>query len=286
MKQQINKEKTPVMYRKESLSSIRYGNNIYDQNYHVDFPLHWHEMYELLLIKNGSLKISLFNKIYNVSGPALFFIPPEEEHSVKLGSLRCEYSMFQFDAKFFINSTKASNIYLEPLSDYQNNKIYINHPCIKNEDVISSAYDLDNACMYYSKNPLIANGFLLVLLGNILDSKILKFESFQKNSNQFDKIIEYIEKNFTENISSKSVSEKFGYNESYFCKRFKEIFGITFSNYINRLRLEHSCKLLTSTNQSISLIATSCGFSDINYFSFTFKKFFGVSPSGFRKNSS
>ena len=140
--------------------------------------------------------------------------------------------------------------------------------------------------MYYSKNPLIANGFLLVLLGNILDSKILKFESFQKNSNQFDKIIEYIEKNFTENISSKSVSEKFGYNESYFCKRFKEIFGITFSNYINRLRLEHSCKLLTSTNQSISLIATSCGFSDINYFSFTFKKFFGVSPSGFRKNSS
>ena len=128
MKRQINKEKTPVMYRKESLSSIRYGNNIYDQNYHVDFPLHWHEMYELLLIKNGSLKISLFNKIYNVSGPALFFIPPEEEHSVKLGSLRCEYSMFQFDAKFFINSTKASNIYLEPLSDYQNNKIYINHP--------------------------------------------------------------------------------------------------------------------------------------------------------------
>ena len=79
------------------------------------------------------------------------------------------------------------------------------------------------------------------------------------------------------------VSEKFGYNETYFCRRFKEITGLTFTGYLLALRMERAQKLLMETQEEIGTIAWKCGYADVSYFSHCFKKQFGVSPMGFRK---
>jgi len=59
---------------------------------------------------------------------------------------------------------------------------------------------------------------------------------------------------------------------------FREKSGIGVSSFIRNKQLEHSKKLLTKTNFSVSEIASMCGFSDYNYFSRVFKKKYGASP--------
>ena len=105
----------------------------------------------------------------------------------------------------------------------------------------------------------------------------------KKPDESFGAVLKYINSHYTENISSKDVSQKFGYDETYFCRRFKKSTGITTMSYIRMLRLELAQKLLKETNESICNISWKCGFADTHYFSNCFKKHFGTSPTEFRK---
>lgn len=66
-------------------------------------------------------------------------------------------------------------------------------------------------------------------------------------------------------------------------RKVKAILGISISDHINNIRLEKSKELLLNSNQNISEIAYSLGFSSPNYFSTSFKNKYGVSPKEFKK---
>lgn len=95
-------------------------------------------------------------------------------------------------------------------------------------------------------------------------------------------IKEYIDKKYTEEISLISVAEDFNYNASYFCKIFKEKIGVSFWEYVSKVRIEKSKQLLLETNESIEKVAQMVGYN--NRFSYirTFKKYVSVTPSEYR----
>ena len=66
-------------------------------------------------------------------------------------------------------------------------------------------------------------------------------------------------------------------------RKVKAILGISVSDHINNIRLEKAKELLLNSNQNISEIAYSVGFSSPNYFSTSFKNKYGVSPKEFKK---
>lgn len=101
----------------------------------------------------------------------------------------------------------------------------------------------------------------------------------------FKPIIEYVNGHFTEKITPSEVSVRFGYNETYFCRKFKEVTGLTFTNYIQTMRMEYAIKLLKEGNEEIRYVAWKCGYADVSYFSNCFKKHFGFRPSKFRIQS-
>lgn len=74
-------------------------------------------------------------------------------------------------------------------------------------------------------------------------------------------------------------------SKSYFCTLFKEKVGLTYSEYITHLRIEQAKILLQTTNMYTNEIATKVGFLDTNYFSVTFKRNVGVTPTQYRKES-
>mgnify|MGYP001943253646 FL=1 len=71
-------------------------------------------------------------------------------------------------------------------------------------------------------------------------------------------------------------------SRSHFCRLFKEVTGQTLIEYVNDIRLSKAKAMLQDPNLSITEIALSTGFSDINYFSRLFKKTYQISPSGMR----
>lgn len=63
---------------------------------------------------------------------------------------------------------------------------------------------------------------------------------------------------------------------------FKEVTGMGFKDYITSKRLQHACHLLETTNQSVTSIASECGFDNTTYFSTIFKAEYGMTPSKYR----
>lgn len=70
-----------------------------------------------------------------------------------------------------------------------------------------------------------------------------------------------------------------GYDEF----EFKEETGINFIEWINRFRVCKAKELLEQTDKNITLIAEEVGYNDYRYFSYNFKKYFGISPRKYRK---
>ena len=65
---------------------------------------------------------------------------------------------------------------------------------------------------------------------------------------------------------------------------FKQEMGITFTDYLNQIRINQSCELLAKTNFSLIDISIMSGFDDQSYFSKVFKKLKGVTPKDYRKS--
>ncbi len=72
------------------------------------------------------------------------------------------------------------------------------------------------------------------------------------------------------------------YNSKYVSRRFREVTGINFSEYLQNCRIHHACNLLKETDRPIHEIATGVGYRDAMYFSKVFRKCVGRSPSDYR----
>ncbi len=99
------------------------------------------------------------------------------------------------------------------------------------------------------------------------------------------KALQFINKNFKEKISLKDIEANLHVNASYFSTLFKQEMGVTFTDYLNSLKVDHACKLLAETNLSIIDISLSTGFEDQSYFTKVFKKAKGMTPKMYRSEN-
>lgn len=94
--------------------------------------------------------------------------------------------------------------------------------------------------------------------------------------------LEFIQENFKKKIMVNDMAALCNISSSYFSKLFHKITGDTFANYINKLRVEKACALLSSTDTPITMVALDLGFEDSSYFNKVFKRVTGVTPSKYK----
>ncbi len=102
-------------------------------------------------------------------------------------------------------------------------------------------------------------------------------------SENADRIISYIQKHYTEDISNLTVGKEFGYHPNYVSYLVKHMTRMPLHSYVIHLRLMNAARLLETTEISVSEVAIASGFCDTAYFSGYFKKYFGVAPTKYRK---
>ena len=93
----------------------------------------------------------------------------------------------------------------------------------------------------------------------------------------------YIQENLHKGLSVEEMACYFGYNSGHFSKLFKQSFKLTPLQYINKMRMDKSRLLISTTQMQISHISDMLGFENQYYFSNTFKNKFGMSPIEYRK---
>lgn len=95
----------------------------------------------------------------------------------------------------------------------------------------------------------------------------------------------YIEQHFHENVTSAKVSKACNMDSFRFSRAFKSAFGITFKEYLLRVRIKEACRLLEKPDIAVTEVAYLTGFNDASYFSKVFKRYADVSPSLFASSS-
>lgn len=103
---------------------------------------------------------------------------------------------------------------------------------------------------------------------------------------EIENVKDYINKNYSQDISLKEISASVFMNSNYLCTVFKSEVGETINNYIIKVRMEKAMELLHNPELKIFEIAEMIGYSNTNYFSYAFKKYTGVSPNEYRSNGS
>ena len=99
-------------------------------------------------------------------------------------------------------------------------------------------------------------------------------------------LLNEIEKNPSSFLTLRKASEYLMWSESHFARKFKERTGMSFIPYVTGKRLERAKFVLVHTDKPVLRIAAELDFAPLNYFSRTFKKHVGITPSEYRREHS
>jgi AraC-like DNA-binding protein/ligand-binding sensor protein len=93
----------------------------------------------------------------------------------------------------------------------------------------------------------------------------------------------YIAEHQSDELRLSQVVKPLNISTFYFCRLFKKATGLTFTDYLGRIRVEKAKSLLLNTNTRVSEVAFACGFQSLTHFNRIFKRVVGQSPTAYRR---
>lgn len=261
-----------------------------------DFPLHFHEEFELNFILNGkgvkrtigdhSEEIGCIELVLIGSNLPHFwqtnnFEPKDQNDKITEVTIQfhkdlLEEKFLQRNQLFFINNLfqKASKgiLFSEETANNLKDKI-INLP---NKTGFHSVLDFFSILHELSTAPSM----------RLLSSATFVENPINYHSRRLEKTFDYIRKNFHKEITLDEISKLNGMTPVSFSRFIKKRTGKTFIDSLNDIRLGYATRLLIDSTESISEIAYKCGYNNISYFNRLFKSKKKLTPKEFRDNYS
>ena len=153
----------------------------------------------------------------------------------------------------------------------------------KEEKLVSAVHDIENILTEIKDVENIKGELRKIFLN------VLTYRNNQANSERLlilKHVKAFLDENFKDpDLKMSDVARKFNISPSYFSTIFRKELGITYRDYISKLRINHAKLLLRTTNLKCSEISLRSGFNDAHYFSVVFKKKIGLSPLQFRRQA-
>jgi AraC-like DNA-binding protein len=119
------------------------------------------------------------------------------------------------------------------------------------------------------------------------EDKIDKIEIKSNSDVLMGKIIEMINAHIDDpNLNVEMLGQEVGISRAHLHRKMKDMIGVSPSDFIRTIRLRKACEMLKETDNDVTQIAYSIGFTSQTHFSTAFKKFMGLSPSEYRAQQS
>ena len=245
---------------------------------------HFHNAYELILVKRGSASIIISNRKYDLKANSLVFVGSFEEHSLIMTS-------DIYERYFLILSPTYVNKYInEPkiLHFLKNRPKWFLHVVNieGNFDFIEYAIKMiiEEGTSQNHMDSLLIASFLIQILVFVYRENVSSIHHFNKPlRKEVLSIQTYIEENCLENILIRDIANKYFIDAYYLSHIFKEATGHSPKQYLMLQRLAHAKELLLHTSLQICEIAEQSGFSDINNFIRYFKRQMMITPGQYRQ---
>ena len=246
-----------------------------------DFPLHWHDHYELEYILSGSGTHVLNGKRYRICPGTLHYILPTDLHALRAAEpLEIVKVIFQeSDLETAVCNMLAGIAPDGVFQLKQGEKVLFDTLF---QLCAAEAAEYAGSEMY----PQIAKRLLEAILMHLIQHcKAAQRYHAQGTSDDsaIGSILIYLHRNFRQPVTLTSAADYAHFSPSYLSKYFRENVGVTFKEYLTTLRLQFSAKLLSTTDCSITEVCFESGFRSLSNFINTFRKAYHISPSAYRK---
>ncbi len=270
------KLKTPVRIPYD-FNELRFKHDKY-RNYTdvVHVPPHSHEFYEIeFIISKGETSVN--NSSLKFDYGIISLCTPTDLHSYSITSATRETYNISFSDTFVDSLSVRSDL----------TKISGLLMTLSQDDIIFFRRLFEKFKKYSNSSYASSVTYIRKILEFIIMDLITTAKSTKKVENNNVKTIfnaiTYIQNNFHKNITLEEVADRLYLSRNYFSTLFHKEFGMTFSQYLNDVRLKNVCNLLANDGRSIAQIAESSGFNSEKHFYRIFKKQFGITPFEYRK---
>lgn len=242
-----------------TLCKYRYLNNV----------SHFHRDHELIYIHNGEATVTVSGEPFRLSSGNSILVHSNDIHYIQ--SLKeTVISVIKADESFFAPILSGKRFFSPLLCGY---------------------YEMDNILSELSRETKGSLAYADVAADSIVTRlfiSIVRQEPFTEKNDSgtsragvnelYIKISEKLIRDYA-TVTFDEAAEYMHFSRPYFSKIFNGIFGMSFTQYLNTLRVSFAIDKLQNTNMSITDVSASCGFNTIRNFNRVFKSMTGYSPN-------
>jgi AraC-like DNA-binding protein len=254
-----------------------------------DFPLHYHDEYELNLIINAKgAKRVVGGHIEVIDDLELVLVGPNVYHawfthqcqSESITEITIQFHKDLFDDKF-LRRNQLSFV-KNMIERSQRGILFSQETIIALKDRIRS---LNKKSGFDSVLELLSILHDLSISRNMktLSDSSFSNEQFHYNSRRIEKVFEYMNGHYNMQITLAEVAKIANMPEASFSRFIKKRTGKTFIDSLNEIRLGHASRMLIDTTNTVAEIAYKCGFNNISNFNRIFKRKKFCIPKDFRE---
>ena len=255
-------------------------------------PRHGHDFLEFSFITRGQMTHQIDGQHEILSAGDYFLVDYGTEHAYsQVGQETLEVVNLLFYPEFLERTLSGSRRFEDVVNSYL---LRFRYETLRSSATGKAFHDSDGRIRsivesliteYDSKAPgyIAYSRCLLVELLILTMRKIGSDDDRQILSEPVKKIMGHIRAHYAEDIHLGELAQQYHYALSSLSKKFSEEVGMSFSRYLQRIRVEQSCRLLESTDLRISEIAPKVGYDNVKFFNQIFKNTLGISPRQFRQ---
>jgi AraC-like DNA-binding protein len=246
---------------------------------------HYHPEYEIVFVRKGSGKLHIGEHLKNYEEGELVFIGPDlphtgfgygviGEHEEIVVQLRKDFLGEEFMQKPELQHIRKLFERAKQGLSFQG----------KSRKIVAAKLQKMLTFSHFERLVELLNIFDILATTTeftVLNAADKRFDFNHKDEDRINKVYEYVEQNYQKNIDIQAVADLANLTVPSFCRYFKKISHITYTDFVNEYRINQACRLLFE-NKPIADICFEVGFNNISHFNKTFKQLKGVSPREYK----
>lgn len=243
---------------------------VIEENENFSFPTHLHRWYEIIFLKEGTMDVVIDGTVHSLQKNDSVFVFPNQTHQL-----------------INRNFSKHKLILLKPeLIAHFNAKLQNCVPKTPKKHIDFSAWI--ELFLSASENTTFEaiKGILYIYCSFFSNDEFISISEKDASggSDLMHRIFSFADENFLKSCSLKDLSAHIGYDYSYLSKLFSEHIGISFTEYVNMLRIDRACYLLKNTDTPVLEIAEMCGYGSLRSFNRNFAKQMNMAPRDYKQS--
>ena len=240
---------------------------------------HFHPEWELIWLLDNPMTVSGGGGSFRAEKGDLLLFQPSEPHELHKVEENCTFLCLQISPELLRleNDLVVDTILLNPFLGNQAGAIRKSllevAQAYLNREQFGNLFCIGQACLIFYR-----------ILSAVPVRTITREERInqEKRNKRLTSLIRFVDENYMHKIRLSDFAEAEGFSMSYLSHFIKSTLNQSFQEYVNSVRINCACKLISGGEEKLTAVCMASGFSDYRYFSSAFKKQFGMTPEQYK----